>query len=562
MNDSYFTQASNYAKQAADQYKSTFDSTLNDLLKMSNLQKEQATNNYNNLLNQINANRTNLQQNYETNARQAYVNKLLADQQTTDTLSRMNLNQSGFRLTQDTLNNNQYSANLNQLALAQDAGLRDLDTQGLNALNDYNNNLLKLDLDYNSKLAALKQQIADNVNDYYNKAYDRFYGDLKYQDQLKQQEWENQMKQRQFEESLKRQEIENRMNQQKINASTRNTTNTTNNTYWTNGSGGGNGANGVNGVNWQNGVNGQNGQNGQLKYTPPVSTSGKLSNKASMWLASFLLHNGSRDETGKYNAHNTSVSRDVLAQALNRNTSLTPAEKTYIKSLFGVTGDLGGSNTSSGVSGAGSSGTPQGVSANGDVTLQGTYSPKLSSNAANSWFNSLTNSISKNGFKMNYSDLIGQLQTAARNNTINETDAGNILKAFGITEKGITTPSGSSKSVSSPVKQYNKVNNSLGNAVTLNIGGSPKTVYKGKDSGYYYYDSRKGYTKVTRASQLNEINNQLQKKSSTKPNTSLYKPSKTKPNTSLYKPSNKYQSSNSSAVNKFTSILNSLKFGK
>ena len=271
---------------------------------------------------------------------------------------------------------------------------------------------------------------------------------------------------------------------------------------------------------------------------------------ADRWLVSFLLRNGSRDETGKYNAHNTSVSRDVLAQALNRNTSLTPAEKTYIKSLFGVTGDLGGSNTSSGVSGAGSSGTPQGVSANGDVTLQGTYSPKLSSNAANSWFNSLTNSISKNGFKMNYSDLIGQLQTAARNNTINETDAGNILKAFGITEKGITTPSGSSKSVSSPVKQYNKVNNSLGNAVTLNIGGSPKTVYKGKDSGYYYYDSRKGYTKVTRASQLNEINNQLQKKSSTKPNTSLYKPS------------NKYQSSNSSAVNKFTSILNSLKFGK
>ena len=169
MADSYFTQASNYAKKAADEYRSTFDSTLNDLLTMSNLQKEQAKNSYNNLLNQINANRASLQQSYETNARQSYVNKLLADQQTTDTLSRMNLNQSGFRLTQDTLTNNRYDASLNQLALAQDQGLRDLDTQGLNALNDYNNNLLKLDLDYNSKLAALKEQINDNVTNYYNK---------------------------------------------------------------------------------------------------------------------------------------------------------------------------------------------------------------------------------------------------------------------------------------------------------------------------------------------------------------------------------------------------------
>lgn len=540
MADSYFTQASNYAKKAADEYRSTFDSTLNDLLTMSNLQKEQAKNSYNNLLNQINANRANLQQNYETNARQSYVNKLLADQQTTDTLSRMNLNQSGFRLTQDTLTNNRYDASLNQLALAQGQGLRDLDTQGLNALNDYNNNLLKLDLDYNTKLAALKEQINDNVTNYYNKEYDRFYNDLKYQDQLKQQELENQMKQQQLNASINK--------STSTSTRTSNTTNTTNNTYWTNGSGGGNGA---------NGLNGQNGQNGQtLKYNVPTTISNDLSDGARQWLASFLLRNGSR-ENGVYNASNTSVSRDVLARELNNNTSLTNAEKNYIKGLFGVTGDLGGSTGSTGSTGnvgAKAGNTPSGVDANGMVTLQGTYSPKLSNNGATQWFNSLTNSISKNGFKMSYNDLIGQLQSAASNNLIDKNDTEKILKSFGITEKGIVSPSGAktvaSATKSNPLKNYTKVTSGAGQNVTVNIGGSSKPVYKGDDNSYYYYDNNKGYVKVTNVTQLNEINNQLQKK-----NTST-----------LYSPTNKNQSSSktssSSAVNKFTSILNSLKFGK
>ena len=538
MADSYFTQASNYAKKAADEYRSTFDSTLNDLLTMSNLQKEQAKNSYNNLLNQINANRASLQQSYETNARQSYVNKLLADQQTTDTLSRMNLNQSGFRLTQDTLTNNRYDASLNQLALAQDQGLRDLDTQGLNALNDYNNNLLKLDLDYNTKLAALKEQINDNVNNYYNKEYERFYNDLKYQDQLKQQEIENQMKQQQINASINK------------SSSSRTSTSTTtnNNTYWTNGSGGGNGANGLNGGNGQLGQTGQDAQT--LKYNAPTTTKNNLSDKARTWLASFLYRNGSR-ENGVYNANNTSVSRDVLAKELNNNTSLTNAEKNYIKGLFGVTGDLGGSTGSIDST---TSNASSGLDANGMVTLQGTRSPNLSNNAATQWFNSLTNSISKNGFKMSYNDLIGQLQSAASNNLINDKDAENILKSFGITEKGIVSPSGAktvaSATKSNPLKNYNKVTTGLGQNVTVNVGGSSKPVYKGEDNSYYYYDNNKGYVKVTNVTQLNEINNQLQKK-----NTST-----------LYSPTNKNQSSSktssSSAVNKFTSILNSLKFGK
>lgn len=354
MADSYFTQASKYAKNAADEYKTTFDSTLNDLLTMSNLQKEQAKNNYNNLLNQINANRTTLQQNYETNARQAYVNKLLADQQTTDTLSRMNLNQSGFRLTQDTLNNNQYSANLNQLALAQDAGLRDLDTQGLNALNTYNNDLLKLDLDYNSKLAALKQQISDSVNNYYNKEYDRFYNDLKYQDQLKQQELENQMKQQQIDATINKS-----VGSTRSSSSRTSTSSNTTNTYNFSGGGSGSGANATNAS-----------SGGTLKYNPPANIGKNLSNNTQYKLAVFLRENG-RDANGNYSPSNANISYDKLVEFVAglKQSGTTDSEIAYIASLFGINGanssqsgtSSGGSKTSNKSSGSGSAfGTGQG----------------------------------------------------------------------------------------------------------------------------------------------------------------------------------------------------------
>lgn len=199
MADGYIKAAEEYATQAANTYRNTFDNTLQDLLTTRyNLQKEQATNNYNNLLNKIDANRTNLREQYKTNARQAYVNKLLADRQTTDTLSRMNLNQSGFRLTQDTLTNNRYDASLNNLAMAMNAGERDLDTQALDALNAHNTNLLNLDIDYNSKLGELLQDKENKIQEYYNTAYDRYIADRQYQDQLKQQQFENNLKQQQL----------------------------------------------------------------------------------------------------------------------------------------------------------------------------------------------------------------------------------------------------------------------------------------------------------------------------------------------------------------------------
>lgn len=334
MNDSYFTQANNYAKAQANQYRSTFDSTLNDLLTMSQKSREQATNNYNNLLNQIDANRVNLREQYKTNARQAYINKLLADQQTTDTLSRMNLNQSGFRLTQDTLTNNRYDASLNSLAMARDEGLRDLANQGLDALNDYNNNLLKLDLDYAAKYNEAKDNIDDKVRAYESDVYNKMYNDLKYQDQLKQQAFENQLAKEKNDAYIRN-----------LNASTKVTL------------GGGSGSGSGSG-NFGSGNGSGSGSkttipkagsknNPYLKYNWEQTShamslvenpNNALSLNGSLVLGRILRQYGTRDKDGYYDVKNTSVAQYDLLNALGQAQAegeITDTDIDHILKIFG-----------------------------------------------------------------------------------------------------------------------------------------------------------------------------------------------------------------------------------
>ena len=313
MADGYIKAAEEYATQAANTYRNTFDNTLQDLLTTRyNSQKEQATNNYNKLLNQINANRANLREQYKTNTRQAYVNKLLADQQTTDTLSRMNLNQSGFRLTQDTLTNNRYDASLNDLTMAMNAGERDLDTKALDALSAHNNNLLNLDIDYNSRLGELLQDKENKIQEYYDKVYDRYIADRQYQDQLKQQEFENSLRQKQV----------------ALSSSSKGSTSF----------GGGGSAN----VTPEAGSK----DNPYLKYNweafadiSGAANKNRISLTAQMALSDILKKYGTRDKNGYYDVKNTTVSQYDLLTAIAEaelNGKMTEAEgRTILEKVFG-----------------------------------------------------------------------------------------------------------------------------------------------------------------------------------------------------------------------------------
>lgn len=187
-------EATDYAQQRAE----VFKNELQFLIDKQNEEKKNAqqlvTQNYENMINQLNQGRVPIEQQYQENARQAYVNKMLAGKQLEGDLTRLGLDTTGFALSQKISNENQYSANLNQLALDRAAGLRGIDDKIANAQGQMAADLLKTNIDYDARMNQLNQYINEQVEQKYADEYTRFMQNRQYEDQLKQQEIENQQK--------------------------------------------------------------------------------------------------------------------------------------------------------------------------------------------------------------------------------------------------------------------------------------------------------------------------------------------------------------------------------
>lgn len=190
--------AMDYAKKQADTFRDTLSYLVDKQNEQTKLKESLAKTNYENLVNQINSAKANLEQTYEENARQAYVNKLLGAQEIGAGISRMGLSDSGFRATQDVLNNNQYSANLNKLALDRATGLRGVENQLVGAQNSYNANLLDIQADANDRLTSLNQYIENQVAGRYNDAFNQYMTNAEFNAKLQQQRYENSLKEREL----------------------------------------------------------------------------------------------------------------------------------------------------------------------------------------------------------------------------------------------------------------------------------------------------------------------------------------------------------------------------
>ena len=187
-------EGTDYAKQQSE----ILRNELQFLIDKQNEEKKNAqqlvTQNYENMINQLNQGRVPIEQQYQENARQAYVNKMLAGKQLEGDLTRLGLDTTGFALTQKIYNENQYSANLNQLALDRAAGLRGIDDDITNARGQLAADLLQVNSDYDARMNQLNQYISERVEEKYADEYARFMQNRQYEDQLKQQEIENQQK--------------------------------------------------------------------------------------------------------------------------------------------------------------------------------------------------------------------------------------------------------------------------------------------------------------------------------------------------------------------------------
>lgn len=210
MNQSdYVTASQNYAKNAQDAYEQSLSYLLTGLDEAKVADQNAANIRYENLITKIRQQLPGIQQQFERNAKAAYINKQQSLQQIDADLSRLGVNTQGFGVTQRLLNENAYGQAYGQVLTDYNDALRDVANQEVNALGDLNADLADLDAAYAKDRLDTQKYIGEQGRDIYNLEYKNYYNDLQYQDDLKQQAWENAMAEKKLEEQRKQQEWEN-----------------------------------------------------------------------------------------------------------------------------------------------------------------------------------------------------------------------------------------------------------------------------------------------------------------------------------------------------------------
>lgn len=209
MNQDYINASQNYANDAKNKYEQSLSYLLNGLDEAKAADQEAANIRYNNLITKIRQQLPGIQEQFEKNAKAAYVNKQQNLQQIDADLSRLGVNTQGFGVTQRLLNESIYGQTYGQILSDYNNNLRDVANQEVNALGDLNANLADLDAAYAKDKLDTQKYIGEQGLNVYNTAYKNYYNDLQYQDELKQQKFENEMAERKLAEQLKQQAWEN-----------------------------------------------------------------------------------------------------------------------------------------------------------------------------------------------------------------------------------------------------------------------------------------------------------------------------------------------------------------
>ncbi len=209
MNQDYINASQNYANDARDKYEQSLSYLLTGLDEAKAADQEAANIRYNNLITKIRQQLPGIQEQFERNAKAAYVNKQQNLQQIDADLSRLGVNTQGFGVTQRLLNESIYGQTYGQILSDYNNNLRDIANQETNALGDLNANLADLDAAYAKDKLETQKYIGEQGLNVYNTAYKNYYNDLQYQDELKQQKFENEMAERKLAEQLKQQAWEN-----------------------------------------------------------------------------------------------------------------------------------------------------------------------------------------------------------------------------------------------------------------------------------------------------------------------------------------------------------------
>lgn len=188
--------ATNYAKSQADLFKQSLQYLVEQQNQQKLLDEQALSQRYTNLVNQVNQKRLPIEQQFGQDAKGAYANKMLSQQNVNDSLNRMNLSNSGFGMGQRIGVDTAYGQNLNALTLNRNNQLSGINNEVTNIEGQRLTDLLGLQSQYAGRTGELNQYITKAVDEKYNQEYNNYMKNKEYEEMLKQQAWENDYKNR------------------------------------------------------------------------------------------------------------------------------------------------------------------------------------------------------------------------------------------------------------------------------------------------------------------------------------------------------------------------------
>lgn len=181
--------ATAYANQKKAEYEKSLSYLTTDAQNANNAAIQAINTQYDNLVNQINNQKTDVYNAYDENSQQAYVNKLLAGRQLNNTLSQLGIQTTGAGVQAYNDNEIAYGKNLGLLQKTRDEGLRNIANQVTESEGKRQVALQQQNADYLNTLASINQKKQAMIDDYYNKEYANYLADLQYQDSLAMQQY-------------------------------------------------------------------------------------------------------------------------------------------------------------------------------------------------------------------------------------------------------------------------------------------------------------------------------------------------------------------------------------
>lgn len=194
--------ATTYANQRRAEYENSLGYLTTDALNANNLAISGINSQYDTILNRINSQRLDVTDTYNDAAKQAYINKMLSGRTINNQLQELGIATQGMGVQAQIANENAYGQNLFSARKTRDIGMRNIDNQVNESEGNRATALANQEASYANVLADINKQKQQMADAYYNQQYANYIADLKYQDELRQREWERQMEEKKYQLDL------------------------------------------------------------------------------------------------------------------------------------------------------------------------------------------------------------------------------------------------------------------------------------------------------------------------------------------------------------------------